>query len=121
MMMTRLLLSSGVRPTTHIPARMATFDELWAAYATDRWPDNIGDALDGVLLGELDDEVQDVASTYAALGPELEAWRVARLGLALKGITQALPQLEPRATREYFERLATLAQVVLGEIAERGA
>ncbi|HTE45249.1 MAG TPA: hypothetical protein VK636_08420 [Gemmatimonadaceae bacterium] len=96
---------------------MATFSELWAAYGRDPRPANIGASINGVLIGELDDEVQDVAGSYAGLGADVGAWRAARLGLALERITRVLPLIEPENTRAYFERLASLARSALAEIA----
>jgi hypothetical protein len=98
---------------------MATFQDLWFAYGRTPRPPNIGARVDGVLIGDLDDEIQDVASSYAALGSELDAWRVARLGLALAEVTRLLPSLEPEVTRAYFDLLARLARSTLVELAKR--
>lgn len=96
---------------------MATFAELWSQYACDRRPANIGAVVDGVHIGDLDDEIQDVAGSFAGLGSELGAPLVACLGLALETVTHLLPRLEPVETRAYFERLALLAHTALAEIA----
>ena len=100
---------------------MATFDDLWAAYGRDPRPANIGGQVAGIPLGELDDEIQDVAGSYAGFRAEIGAWRVARLGLALDQLGHILPAIEPAATKAYFERLALLARAALGEIAEEEA
>ena len=96
---------------------MATFDELWGRYGRDRRPGNIGATIGGVAIGELDDEIQDVASSYAGLRREVGAWRVGRLGLALAELERLLPLVEPPATRAYCDRLAALARAALAEIA----
>ena len=100
---------------------MATFDELVMAYGGEKRPANLGARVEGVLIGELDDEVQDVTGSYAGLRDEVGAWRVARLGLALAEIERILPAIEPAATRVYFEHLALLARAALIEIADRAA
>ena len=100
---------------------MATFHELWRAYGNEPRPANIGARVDGILIGDLDDEIQDIAGSYAGLRAEVGTWRVARLGLALAEVTRILPRLEPEPTRRYFERLATLARAALVEIANREA
>ena len=100
---------------------MATFDELWVTYGRDSRPANIGGQVAGIPLGDLDDEIQDVAGSYAGLRQEIGAWRVARLGLALDRLDQILPSIEPATTKAYFERLALLARAALGEIAEAEA
>ena len=100
---------------------MSTFDELWVAYSRDLRPDNIGSQVGGVRLGDLDDEIQDVAGSYAGLRQEVGAWRVARLGLALDQLGRILPSIEPPRTKAYFERLALLARAALGEIANEEA
>jgi len=96
---------------------MATFNELWSRYGRDRRPANIGATAGGVAIGELDNEIQDVASSYAGLRRDVGAWRVARLGLALASVERILPLVEPPATKAYFVRLAELARATLAEIA----
>ena len=96
---------------------MATAEELWSRYGRDPRPANLGAVIGGVRIGDLDDEIQDVAGSYAGLRRELGAWRVARLGLALAQVEQLLPVIEPSATKAYFERLAELARATLAEIA----
>jgi hypothetical protein len=102
---------------------MSSVEELWAVYGRERRPANIGDRVAGMLLGELDDEVQDIVSSYMGMGmgEEVDALRVARLGLALAEITRVLPEIQPTATREYFQRLADLARAALAAIADREA
>lgn len=100
---------------------MASFQDLWAQYSRDPRPANIGAVVDGVRIGDLDDEIQDVAGSYAGLRADLDAKRVARLGLALQTVTRLLPLLEPPATQRYFARLAALARSILAEIADREA
>jgi hypothetical protein len=96
---------------------MPSFQELWLEYGQTRRPANIGARVDGLLIGDLDDEVQGIASSFAAMGSEVGADRVARLGLALADITRVLPSLEPDATRAYFDLAARVARATLGEIA----
>jgi hypothetical protein len=96
---------------------MATFQELFAAYSRDPRPANIGARVHGVVLGAIDDEIQDVAGSYAGLGAVIDAERVARLGLALADLTRVLPEIEPAETRAYFERLEALARSALSAIA----
>lgn len=100
---------------------MATFDELWFAHGRDPRPANIGARVDGVPLADLDDEVQDVAGSYAGLRREIGTWRAARLGLVLDQIVRILPVIEPPQTKAYFERLALLARAMLIEIANAEA
>lgn len=100
---------------------MAKFDELWAGYSRERRPANLGAWVNGVAIGDLDDEIQDVAGSYAGLRGKLGAWRAARLGLALAEVERILPGLEPAETRAYFERLAALARAALAEIASQEA
>jgi hypothetical protein len=49
---------------------MSSVQELWHAYGRDRRPANIGDRIGVVVLGELDDEVQDVVGSYIGMGAE---------------------------------------------------
>jgi hypothetical protein len=102
-------------------SRMAEFDDLWVAYSRDRRPSNLGARVNGVAIGDLDDEIQDVAGSYAALRGKLGTWRAARLGLALAEVERILPRLEPAETVAYFERLAALARAALAEIASQEA
>ena len=95
---------------------MASFDELWTAYARDRRPGNLGARVNGISIGDVDDEVQDVAGSYAGLRSGVSAARAARLGLALGDIERVLPLLEPPETKAYFERMASLARAALVEI-----
>ena len=97
---------------------MVTFNEAWAAYSRDARPANIGGEVNGVRIGALDDEVQDIAGSYAGLREDVGSWRVARLGLALDQLGRILPAIEPAATRAYFERLAVLARAALAELAD---
>jgi hypothetical protein len=100
---------------------MATFQDLWFRYGHDRRPANIGAVINGVRIGDIDDEIQDVAGSFAGLRTDIDPVRVARLGLALETLTLLLPSLEPPETRAYFERLAQLGRAVLAEIANREA
>jgi hypothetical protein len=100
---------------------MATFDDLWFAYGRDPRPANIGAMVDGVRIGDLDDEIQDVAGSYAGLRGDLGTSRVARLALALEAVTRLLPTIEPIETRRYFERLTLLGHAALVEIADAEA
>ena len=52
---------------------MATFAELWADYGRDPRPGNLGDCVEGVWLGELDDEI---ATRVAATWPGPATWLV---------------------------------------------
>lgn len=90
-------------------------------YGRARRPANIGARVDGVLIGELDDTVQDVASSFAGMGSAVSSVRVAQLGLALADITRVLPSLEPEATRAYFDLGARVARATLASIAAAGS
>src|SRR5688572_19038243 len=96
---------------------MPSVEELWNAYGRDRRPDNIGAIVDGIRLGELDDDIQDVVSSYAGLGAGISVYQVAKLSVALARTIRVLPSITPVETRAYFERLATLAEAVLAELA----
>jgi hypothetical protein len=100
---------------------MASFQELWQEYGRDRRPANIGAVVNGVRIGDLDDEIQDVAGSFAGLGSAIDAARVARLGNALDQLMLVLPSIEPAETRSYFERLARLARAALAAIATHEA
>ncbi len=100
---------------------MASFQNLWFEYSRDRRPTNIGDVVNGIRIGDLDDEIQDVAGSFAGLGADIDAVPVARLGLALERVTGLLPSLEPADTRAHFDRLTRLARAALVEIRDREA
>ncbi|MFL5605136.1 MAG: hypothetical protein ACJ8AD_01700, partial [Gemmatimonadaceae bacterium] len=78
----------------------------------------IGDVVDGVSLGQIDDEIQDVVGSYVGMRGDTSAWQAARLGLALAELTRVLPTIRPVATQAYFQRLAELARQALASIAE---
>jgi len=99
---------------------MASFQELWLEYGRARRPANIGARVDGLLIGELDDTVQDVASSFAGMGSAVGSARVAQLGLALADITRVLPSLQPEATRAYFDLASRVARATLAAIAAAG-
>jgi hypothetical protein len=99
---------------------MSAFQELWLEYGRARRPANIGARVDGVLIGDLDDTVQDVATSFAAMGSAIDSARVARLGLAFADITRLLASLEPEATRAYFDLAAQVARATLADIANAG-
>jgi hypothetical protein len=96
---------------------MAAFQDLWLVYGRTSRPANIGARVDGVLIGDLDEQVQDIAASFAAMGSAVSSARVARLGLALADIMRVLPSLEPEATRAYFDLAAQVARATLVEIA----
>jgi len=97
---------------------MSSFQELWLEYGRARRPANIGARVEGLLIGELDDTVQDVASSFAGMGSAVGSARVAQLGLALADITRVLPSLEP--TRAYFDLASRVARATLAAIAVAG-
>ena len=93
---------------------MNTREKLWAEYQRRPRPPNIGDAIAGVSLGEMDDDVQDVLGSW---GPQLDAWRVARLGRAVANLERVLPLITPPETRQYFDLVSALGRAALEAIA----
>ncbi len=89
-----------------------TLEALWAEYARRSRPAHIGAAIDGVRLGELDDEIQDVISSWG-MGRDLGLSRVARLGLAVADAERVLPATAPGEEREYVALLAALGRAAL--------
>jgi hypothetical protein len=98
---------------------MATFDQLRDEYDRRAVPANIGDTVEGVRLGELDADVQDVLDNWD-LGPVLGLQRVARLGLGLATAECLLLAMEPGETRDYVAFLSEVASAALSWIAENG-
>jgi hypothetical protein len=92
------------------------FEALWADYQQRPRPENIGDHVSGLSLGELDDDVAAAASSYASMGEEVPGWHVARLGLALADLQRVLPADTPVSTREYVTLVAALATATLQAI-----
>ena len=94
---------------------MHSREELWAEYQRRPRPPNVGDTIQGVSLGEVDDDVQDVLGSW---GPQLDAWRVARLGRAVANLEAILPLITPGETREYFLLVGALGRSALEAIAD---
>ena len=97
---------------------MNTVEKLWTQYQVMPRPATIGDTIAGVSLGQLDDDVQDVMSSWG-MGPDLGLWRVAQLGRAAADLERILPLIEHEETREYFTLLRALARAALNAIADR--
>ena len=85
----------------------------WIAYGNTPRPARIGAALDGVRLGELEDEMQDVISSYFGSDGYLDTERRDRLALAHAATQRILPSVPDVATRTYLASLAKLAGRVL--------
>jgi hypothetical protein len=85
----------------------------WFAYGNTPRPARIGDTLDGVRLGELEDEMQDVISSYFAGDGSLDVERRDRLALAQAATQRILPSVPDDPTRTYLASLARLAGKVL--------
>jgi len=94
-----------------------TVEKLWQEHEASGFPSGLrGRDVAGVDFVMLDADVAGCVSTFLHRKHVLDQWRTALLGLALGNIERLLPQFGP-AQREYFERLATLARLVLREIA----
>ena len=85
----------------------------WSTYGNTLRPARIGDALDGVRLGELEDEMQDVISSYFGNDGTLDIVRRDRLALAHAATQRVLPSVPDVPTRTYLASLANLAGRVL--------
>ncbi len=96
---------------------MNTREELWVEYQRRPRPPNLGDTINGVSLGEVDDEVQDVLGSWG-MGAELGLWRVARLGRAVADLERVLPLIAPEETRQYFTLVGALGRAALDSLAE---
>lgn len=96
---------------------MMTLEALWAEYSRRPRPAQIGATIGGVRLGELEDEIQDVITSFG-MGPEFGAWRVARLGLAVADAERVLPAIPPGEDREYVALLAALGRAALASLAD---
>lgn len=96
---------------------MNTREELWAEYQRRPRPPNIGDTINGVSLGEVDDDVQDVVGSWA-MGADLGVWRVARLGRAVADLERILPLIAPEETRRYFALVSVLGRSALDSLAQ---
>jgi hypothetical protein len=92
-----------------------TLEALWAEYSRRPRPVHIGATVDGVRLGELDDEIQDVIGSLG-MGPDLGLGRVARLGLAVADAERVLPAIPPGEKREYVALLAALGRAALASL-----
>jgi hypothetical protein len=101
-----------------MPNQLMQLETLWAAYGRRARPADIGARVMGVLLGDLDDEVQDVVGSYAGMRADAGMPRAARLGLAYGEIRRVLPGIERAETRIYFEHLAELANAALESMRE---
>ena len=94
-----------------------TVDNLWQQHLAAGFPSGLaGRDVGGIDFVMLDADVAGCVSTFLHRKHVLDSARIALLGLALGNIERLLPQFEP-AQREYFERLADLARLVLREIA----
>ncbi len=92
-------------------------EDLWQRHKAASFPPRMrGRDVDGIDFVMLDADVAGCVSTFLHRKRVLDQWRTAVLGLCLGDIERLLPQFEP-AQREYFERLATLARLILREIA----
>ena len=94
-----------------------TVEDLWRRHRVAKFPAGLsGRDVGGVDFVMLDADVAGCVSTFLDRKHVLDHWRTAVLGLSLGNIERLLPQFEP-AQREYFERLADLARLVLREVA----
>ena len=91
---------------------MSDLEDLWGNYCDCIRPPDVGD-VDDVRLGELDDEISLLVSNYVGAGQLSDPARVARLGLALADLTRVLPRIEPKATKQYFAMVESLARATL--------
>ena len=73
--------------------------------------------VDGVRLGELDDEIQEIVRACSAQGPGVAPAAVARLGLALADLNRVLPKITPGAAHDYFVMVESLARGTLSALA----
>jgi hypothetical protein len=96
---------------------MNTREELWAEYQRLPRPPNIGDTINGVSLGEVDDDVQDVLGSWG-MGADLGMSRVATLGLAVANLERILPLIAPEETRQYFALVSALGRSALDSLAQ---
>ncbi len=96
---------------------MTTREELWAEYQRRPRPPNIGDIIDGVSLGEVDDDVQDVLGSWE-MGADLGVWKVAALGRAVANLERILPLIAPEETRQYFALVSALGRSALDSLAQ---
>jgi hypothetical protein len=79
-------------------------------------PSSIVITIDGVRLGELDDDIHEIVRTYSEMGDRIAPAHVARLALALADLTRVLPQIMPAATHEYFVMVESLARGTLSAL-----
>jgi hypothetical protein len=96
---------------------MSRLDEVWAEFAHVPWPADIGDTVLGVRIGELDDDVLAVLSSYRGMGADLGQWRVAELGLALGELVRIVPNVASPELRRYVTQLADVARAALEDMA----
>ena len=100
---------------------MSKLDDVWSQFAHAPWPPDIGDTVLGVRIGELDDDVFAVLSSYQGMGADLGQWRVAELGLALAELVRIMPQLTSPELKRYVTQLADVARAALEEMARGDA
>ena len=93
-----------------------TREELWTQYQATPMPPHIGDTIDGVRLGDVDDEVQDVLSSWS-VGPKMPLSKVASLGRAAADLERVLPKINDHQTQRYFSLVRALARSALDSIA----
>jgi hypothetical protein len=91
---------------------------LWGNYCDGIRPRDAG-TVDGVRLGELDDEISAMVASYVGGAEGIAAPHAARLGLALADLTRVLPKIEHEATRRYFEMVESVARATLVAIRMR--
>ncbi len=96
---------------------MSRLEVVWSAFAHVPWPPNIGDTVVGVRIGELDDDVLGILSSYRAMGADIGPWRIAELGLALAELERIVPQLASPELKGYVTQLADVARAALEEMA----
>ena len=100
---------------------MPKLDDMLSDFIDLPWPPDIGDTVLGVRVGELDDDVLAVISSYRAMGADIGQWRVAELGLALAELVRIVPQVASPDLRDYVTRLADVARAALEEMARGDA
>jgi len=94
-----------------------TIEEVWQQHRSAKFPSELsGRGVEGIDFVMLDADIAGCVSTFLGRRHVLDQWRTAVLGLRLADVERLLPQFEP-AQREYFERLADLARLVLREVA----
>jgi hypothetical protein len=94
-----------------------TVEDLWQQHRSAKFPGELrGHDVAGIDFVMLDADIAGCVSTFLTRKHVLDHWRTAVLGVSLGNVERLLPNLEP-AQREYFERLASLARLILREVA----